>query len=152
MKKITLTILIVVLGLVLLVFLAKLFSPGSYSNAEQYEFNISESDLILLINDFKNENPRYQVPRQVGLLDGRSNKADHWYHVYFYYPQENQIIYIWTRPSGTQKTTLAFVSINDGLVLGNWKDINKNLSSDENADQKAKFENRILNKIKQKIR
>jgi hypothetical protein len=105
-----------------------------------------------LINDFKVENPQYQVSVEVGLSlrDGRDNAKfqDYWFHIYFYYPQENKIIWTWTRPAGKQQTTLAFVAIGH---VGSWKFINKDFGFFENRKQKKMFEERILNKIKEKI-
>jgi len=151
MKKYILIIAIVVIGIAIIIYGAKLLSPGSYSDAEKFELPINELNLITVIEKFKNEHPEYKVPDQVKLTDGRSNPQDHWYHVYFYYQQENQIIYAWIRSSGKQKSTLALVSINNGLELGKWKDVNKDLSESENKEQIEKFENRILNSLKQKF-
>lgn len=139
----------------LIVFLSKIIAcniaAGSYSDAEEYEINVNESTLIEAIQNFKKNNPQYNVPKQIQLQDGRNDDKDHWYHIYFYYPEENQIIYTWTRPADNGKTTFAFVSINQGLTLGKWKDINKDFSSTENKELKKKFEERILNKVKEKL-
>jgi hypothetical protein len=135
----------------IIIYGAKLFSPGSYSDSEKFELPINEADLIIIIENFKNENPEYKVPAQVKLIDGRDNPQEHWYHVYFYYQQENQIIYTWVRSSGKQKTVLAFVAVNNGLQLGKWKDINKDFDSSENRIQMEKFESRILNSLKQRL-
>jgi hypothetical protein len=126
-------------------------SSGSYPYAEKYKIDCSESELIRAIEEFKGENPQYLVPKEVGLLDGRNNEKDHWYHVYFYYPNENQIVYAWTRPIDNKKTTFAFVSVNDGLILGKWKDINKDFEVRDNKNQKEKFESLILALIKNKV-
>jgi hypothetical protein len=104
-------------------------SSGSYPYAEKYKID----------------------PKEVGLLDGRNNEKDHWYHVYFYYPNENQIVYAWTRPIDNKKTTFAFVSVNDGLILGKWKDINNDFEVRDNKNQKEKFESLILALIKNKV-
>ena len=125
-----------------------MFSPGSYADAEKYEFSISEADLILKVEKFKKENSEYNVPSQVGIVDGKQNPQDHWHHIYFFYTQENQVIYAWIRASGKQESTLAFVGVNNGMVLGNWKNVNKDFSSSENREQIRKFEDRILNKLK----
>ena len=71
--------------------------------------------------------------------------------LYFYYPEKNQIIYTWTRPTGENKTSFAFVSINEGLTLGNWKEINRDFNSEENGMEKKIFENKILNVIKKDL-
>ena len=124
------------------------FAPGSYPYAERYILNTNEKDLITAIDSFKKSNPKYNVPQSVGLQDGRGNADDYWYHIYFYYPEENQIVYTWVRLEEKSKTAFALVSINDGLALGKWKEINKGFSNAENAEQKKKFEDRILKKVK----
>jgi len=154
MKKYLLIAIVALTMLGVFIYGAKLFSPGSYANAERYELFVNEIYLDSLIERFKNENPQYKVPVEVGLKDGRDNvpDQDYWFHTYFYFPKENKIIYAWTRPSGKQKTIFAFVSVNDGLILGHWKDINKDFGFFENREQKKIFEERILNKIKEKIK
>jgi hypothetical protein len=133
-------------------------AAGSYPYAETYELNYSEEEVKRAINEFKQEHSEYIVPKVTiddeatfDLIDEQSKEPSHWYIVYFYYPKENQIILTWTRPSENGKTTLAFVGINKGLTLGNWKDINKDFSRSENKDEKKKFEERILSQIKKKL-
>lgn len=126
-------------------------APGSYPYAEKYEISKTEDVLVSAILDFQKDNPQYMVPANSKLQNGRDGEMDHWYHIYFYYPDKNQIIYTWTRPSGKEKTTFAFVSINNGLTLRNWKDINKDYSSSENKAHIKEFEERILNKIKERL-
>ena len=129
------------------------FAPGSYPYAEEYEFKVPESELIEAIQNFKRDNPQYIVPKQTQLTDGRNNNTgqDYWYHIYFYYPKENQIVKAWARPSEEGKTTFAFIALNQGLELGNWKEINKDFGRLENKAEINKFEERILNKIKDKL-
>ncbi|MFL0685037.1 MAG: hypothetical protein ACJLTB_17790 [Algoriphagus aquaeductus] len=129
------------------------FAPGSYPYREEYELNSRESRVIEVIKEFKEDNPEFIVPSQTQLSDGRNDEEgqEYWYHIYFYYPEENQIIYTWTRPAENGKTTFALISINDGLTLGKWKEINKDFNRSENRDEKNKFEERILNKIKAKL-
>src|SRR5688572_22687023 len=101
MKKLSYSVIIVGAVAILLYFLADSFSPGSYGDAKTYSLDIAEEDLIRLLSDFKSENPRYQVRERLGLEDHRSN---HWYVIYFYYPDEDEIIYTWTRPSAKNKS------------------------------------------------
>ena len=130
-----------------LVFTSCNFAPGSYPYAEIYEFEVSEDKLIEATNKFKIDNPDFYVPEYIGLIDGRSkDKTDHWYHIWFYYKKENQIIYTWIRGN-----KVAFISINEGAELGNWKRVNKDFSRKENKEQKEKFEKLILNRIKKYI-
>lgn len=126
-------------------------SPGSYPYAERYEINCVESDLILAIEKFKMENPEFNLPSQAQLKDGVRDENDPWYHVYFYYESENEIVKTWVRKISDGGTTFAFVAINDGLTLGKWKDINNGYSRKENKLQKEKFERLILNEIKKQI-
>ena len=93
----------------------------------------------------------------LGLSKGEGRKdSTYWYYVYFYYPQENQIVLTWTRPEGKSKTTFAFVGLNGGLDVGHWKRVNQDfgllLFSSENRRVKKQFEERILNKIKANLR
>ena len=160
MNKKILLIPIYIVGLGILLFglykLSTLFSPGSYTNAQSYEINVSEDKFIDAINKFKTENPTYIVPKvSINNTDTFSlpdEKRDHWYHVYFYYKKENLIISSWTRPSSENVTTFSFVAINNGLSIGNWKEINKDLTSTENERLITIFETEILNKIKENIK
>ncbi len=134
------------------------FSSGSYPYAETYKLNFPESEVKTAINKFKQEHPEYTVPKvtidgkaTLDLIDEQSKEQNHWYFVYFYYPKEKQIILTWTQPTEKGKTTFAFVSINEGLTIGNWKEINKDFSIYENEREKKKFEERILNKITEKL-
>lgn len=129
------------------------FAPGSYPYAEKYKVKIEESKLIAAIDKFKGNNPDYCVPSQVQLKDGRKDdRDDHWYHVYFYYKDENKILNTWVRQFDKETTSFAFVAVNDGLRLGNWKMINNDFSRKENRLQKEKFEQRILNEIKKQLK
>ncbi|MFV8334475.1 hypothetical protein ACNQF7_00135 [Flavobacterium sp. RSP29] len=132
---------------ILLAFHSCNLTPGSYPYAEVYEFDAPEDKLIKAVSEFKINNPDFIVPENIKLVDGRSkDKTDHWYHIWFYYKKENQIIYTWIRGN-----EFAFIAVNDGTKLGNWKDINKDFNQSENKHEKKKFEVRILNKIKEKL-
>ncbi|MDV6167493.1 membrane lipoprotein lipid attachment site-containing protein [Flavobacterium sp. DG1-102-2] len=124
-------------------------AAGSYPYAEIYEINSKESDLEEKIKVFKEQNSVFEVPKQVGLIDSRSDyKDDLWYHVYFYFKDTDQIIYTWLRTSEENTTSFGLVSVNQGLQLGNWKTINDDLSDEEDRLIKDKFEKLILNKLK----
>ena len=126
-------------------------APGSYPYAEKYEISCSESDLVNAIERFKDENPEYKIPNQTQLKDGRRDGNDHWYHIYFYYEKDNEIVKTWIRKSSEGTTIFAFVAINDGLTLGKWKDINNSYPKKENKLQKEKFERLILSEIKKQL-
>jgi hypothetical protein len=138
---------------VIFYFAWKSFSPGSGSTAQEYQLNVGEPELITLIKDFKYENPTYQVPDNLGLKDGRSDTKDHLLNnIYFYYPEEKQVIYVWTRPEGMKKSTLAFASVKDESMPEKWNEINKDFDAAVNREQIDRFETRILNKIRSKIK
>ena len=111
--------------------------------------------MIEIINDIKAENPELTLPLEMQdvLKDGRlgKEKFDFWYHIYFYYPDKNQIVNTWTRPHTKTTTSFAFVSINDGLVLGNWKNVNEYFLWWKNRPIDDEFEKRILKLIRARI-
>lgn len=125
------------------------FAAGSYPFAEIYKVKADEAKVIAAVEQFKKENPDYNVPPEVGMADGRSNrKDDHWYHVYFYYKKDNEIVNSWLRSSREEGTTsFALVAINQGLEIGNWKEVNNDLSGEEDDFQKEKFKKQVVDKI-----
>ena len=135
------------------------FKPGSYPYREEYELNYSQEEVKNAIKKFKQEHPEYIVPKVtinnqecLDLVDEPMNEPTYWHIFYFYYRDENKIIFTFTYPVGKNKTIFAFVSVNNGLNLGSWKDINKDFNYYENKEEKKKFEEQILNKIKEKLR
>jgi hypothetical protein len=159
MTKKTLIIILTGLGGLLLLYkLGDMFSPGSYGHAERYELEYPEEKVIEAINKLKEEDKDLVVPKvsiqnngQWNLNDGKEKQTDHWYKVYFYNKDQNQIWLTWTRSSGPKSTTFAFVSINDGLDLGNWKDINDDFDFGENKKIKKRFEEIILTRVKSNL-
>lgn len=123
------------------------FSPGSYPNAEIYNINSSEDNLVELIEEYKQKHTEMKVPLKVGLKDGRRTKSDKWYHIYFYDKDENIIVKTWVRRINDNESILAFVGINIGTELGNWKFINEDFSYKENEMQIEKFEEILLEPI-----
>ncbi|MGK0448396.1 MAG: hypothetical protein ACJA2M_002186 [Polaribacter sp.] len=157
--KILVGFIIISVSLILFYFIGWSFAPGSYPRAETYEFDLTETELISIIQEFKEENPKYKLTQEVDisegnsfyLKEGRSDSLDHWYSIYFYYPNKNQIVKTWTRPQSKTKTTFAFVAINNSLTLGNWIDVNKSFLWWKNKPIKLEFEEKILNKIKVRV-
>jgi hypothetical protein len=121
-------------------------APGSYPYAEVYEFDVSEGVLIKAVEEFKSDNPKYALPNQERFVDGKRDEKDHWYHIWFYYPDRNKVVKSWIRGN-----KIAFIGIGDGMDLSNYKEINKDFGYSENKEEKKKFEERILNKIKEKL-
>jgi hypothetical protein len=154
-KKVLLIIVLIVFGLFGFYKISSILAAGSYPFAEIYELNASEEVVIRAIDKFKVKHPEYIVPNVTIQNEGSFNLSEsegrkdssYWYFVYFYYPKENQILLTWTRPNNEGGTSLAFVSINDGLELGHWKEINNDFWFLENRKLKKQFNERIVNEI-----
>jgi hypothetical protein len=159
MTKKTLIIIILILSSLFFLYqFADTFSPGSYGHAERYELDYPEEKVIEAIKKLKEANKELIVPkvtvqnsRQWSLNDGKEKESDHWYKVYFYDKGKNQILFTWTRPSGPNTTTFAFVAINDDLDLRHWKEINNDFGFFENRKVIQVFEKRILRRIKDNL-
>lgn len=123
---------------------------GSYPHVESWSFDISESELIEIIEKIKIEN-NLQVPNSKLTL-GRSS---YWYFIDFYDKSKNEIISIWTRENSPESTTLALFSyrpyqniVQDDEVER--KLINRDFWKVENDDRIKNFEKMIIEKIKLK--
>lgn len=156
-KNIIITI-IIVLSIGLLYWLRRELSVGSYPNAEKYIINDNEKDVKKAILEFKQNNKEYLVPKASinnqgawDLLDEPKGDPQHWFGFYFYYKNENKIVFTLTRSTGKNKTEFFFVATNKGLNIGNWKDINKDFDSYENKIEKEKFEKEILKGIQNEL-
>jgi len=128
----------------------------SYPYGEEYRIDANTTEVANAINSFKKLHPEYVVPdsltmpggKRGQLLDGPRGKDDYWYHAYFYYSKENQIIKTWMKPIDSSHTTFAFDAVNDGLKVGNWRGVNKDYTEAEGELLKETFENRILKEVK----
>ena len=153
--KILIWIFIIVSASIGIFYLGWAFAPGSYARAEIYEIELPEQELIEIINEVKVENQILTLPQEMKVIlkDGRlgREKFDFWYHIYFYYPDKNQIVKTWTRAHTRTTTSFAFVAVNQGLTLGNWTDVNKYFLWWKNAPMKEEFEKRILSRINDKV-
>ena len=157
-RKVILVVGLILLGLFLIYRFAIEFAPGSYLYAEIYKLNASERDVINTINQFKTDHPELCTPKvqtqnngQFDLNDGRKDSSDFWYSIYFYYPKRIKSFTPGQDLKESKKRPSLLFSLNSGLTLGNWKDINKDFSSNENKKLKEQFEKRILDSIKQRL-
>lgn len=159
MTRRTLFIILLVFGCLFFVYkLADRFSSGSYGHAERYELGYSEEKIIEAIKKLKDEDKDLLVPKvtiqnsgQWNLDDGKENETDYWYKFYFYDKKKNQILFTLTRPTGPNTTTFAFVSVNNGLDIGHWNDINDDFGFLENGKILKNFEETILKRIKNNL-
>jgi len=128
----------------------------SYPYGEEYRVNAPENDVISAVKTFKAQHPEFVVPdsltmqagKKSNLVDGRRGKGDYWYHVYFYYVKENEVVKTWIKPADSSHTIFAFDAVNEGLMIGNWRGVNKDYSESESQHVKEIFEQRILNEVK----
>lgn len=158
--KIIIGFLIITLCVLLIYKFGEAFAPGSYPYAEVYKIDAPEENVIKAIKQFKTSHSEFIVPNVTIKKSGSFNLSEsegrkensHWYLNYFYDKEEDQILLTWTRPSENNKTDLALVSINQGLDLGNWKEVNKEFEDAENEKIKTKFERLILLPIKHLIK
>ena len=136
--------------------LVRMIAPGSYPFAEEYVLNYAESEVKAAINQLKQEDHSLLVP-DVTINDTivtalSDHQNDHWYTFYFYLKDRKSIVLTYTRSAlEGKKTIFAFVGINEGLELGNWRNINDDFGFFENRRLKKESEERILNRIKQKL-
>jgi hypothetical protein len=147
----------VLVGLVLLYKLVAMYLPASHVHAERYELNYAEGKVIAAINNLKSSDNDLVIPAaaiqdsaQWNLNDGKEKTFDH-YQVYFYDRVNNRILFTWIKPSGPNQTTFAFVSVNDGLDLKNWKDVNDDFPFFENRKIVNNFEEMILARVKKNL-
>ena len=117
------------------------------------ELPFSEIDVIQAVETLKASNPEYKVPEvyifpnNYFVLEDAKSKNGLWYTAYLYDAKESSILHIAVRGTKTN-TTLSFVSVNNGLKIGNWKEINHHFSYAENQELKNQFEPVYLNAIK----
>ncbi|MBS7788306.1 hypothetical protein KIH23_13440 [Flavobacterium sp. CYK-55] len=157
MKKRTIIIVVAILFLIFGIYkFSRMLSPGSYPFAEEYELNYSEQQVKAAISKFKKDNSQYQVPKvtienqgSFDLDDHQTKNPSYWFTAYFYFKKEDLIILTNTRPNGNSQTTFAFVSVNKGLNIGNWKNINDDFDYFENKKLKKQFEEKVLEKLKE---
>jgi hypothetical protein len=152
---------------------------GSYPCVETWTLSVPENELIEIIKEIKREHPELQPPLDTALTSGRSKNWDstelvqpvdwslmppqysYWYDITFYYPETKQNVYTWTRPNeDTSFTTFALVATAmhiDSLtpireIKMDRKEINRDYGYFANKREISKFENRIVDLIKQKIK
>lgn len=120
-------------------------SPGVYSNAECYNVKMSKDSLIKEVKLFKEKNAEFNLPEGVKFEEGITDFTG-LYYFYFYFEDVNVILLSWIRENTFESSTFAIVSIQDckGCM---WKDVNDDLSKNENEFYKEVFENRILSKV-----
>lgn len=144
-----------IVSLVILIILfsckdANKFSAGSYPYAEVFEITLPKEDVIHKIDSIKT-NEKLQVPsfewagKETFLQDKTLENG--YYIFYIFLKESNQIIYSYIRETNSKETKIGLVRVQNGLSLGNWKEVNKDLSEEENERLKKIFEEKIISKI-----
>ena len=120
--------------------LALAFSPSSYPNAEIYDLDFSQKEVLSAIEKVKkNENKLTPVK---DFFD--SDSSDNFNHIYLNLGKNT--ILTFTRQINKNKTEFGFVSIRS--YSSEWKQINEDFSYIPNIKIKKKFEQDILKKVK----
>jgi hypothetical protein len=123
-----------------------IIDSGSYSDAEQYQFEVTDSVLIIAIKNFKDANPDFRVPKSVNLTDSTENYK---YHFYLYDSREDNLIHCFILSAdGSNKASIYLDAINSGLRLGNWKVVNEDYDRTANLEVKKEFREKVLDKLK----
>jgi hypothetical protein len=120
-----------------------LIAPGNYPASENYLINTSQINFLSKIDSFKSRNVRYKVPSLVNKYDS----IRHSYNIYFYNYSKNQIIHIEIQRENKNKSVIHLIGINEGLILGNWKTVNNDLTKSESELIFKDFEQNILDRL-----
>ncbi len=125
------------------------FSSGSYPYAENFEIKLPKERVIYKIDSIKRNKellvPSFKWAGKETLLKDKSLENGY-FIFYIFFKEKKQIIYCYAKDDGTDKTIIGLVSIQNGLSLGNWKEVNKDLSKDEKL--KKIFKEKIISEIK----
>jgi hypothetical protein len=124
-------------------------AAGSYPYSQAYKFNVGSDSLIKVISKFKEKNPSYNTPLKTGLVDSIDNNGT-FYNCWIYYRQQNKIAFfvVLGDIDDKEKSSIWFVGVNNGLILGQWKRINEDFDRTDNRRAKKDFEEEFLKKLK----
>lgn len=127
------------------------FSAGSYPYAEVFEIPFPKESVIHKIDSVK-INEKLQVPPfewagKETLLKDKTLKNGY-FVFYIFLEKRKQIIYSYVKETASNKTKIGLISVQNGLTLGNWKEVNKDLSEEENEQLKDLFKEKIISKIR----
>jgi len=127
---------------------------GPYANCEIYKFNISHSELVSEIEKFRILHPRLVPPSDDPIFGNASyDSTDLWSAIYFYYPDNKNILMTFVYHEDNNKSSLAFNAIWNPNVEDsqNHGDINSSIGYFENIKQKRIFVDRIVNPLHKQI-
>ena len=144
-------VLVLIAGSIILIKPWEIFIVGSYPYAEYYTFETySKESLIKRIDILKRDNPEYKLMKMSyngELEEVMGSDSESGYNLYFYFSDIDMTVHCIIKKGAGNPTRLGLTACSPGVNFSNWKDINKDLSKDENAKIKKKFEAEILNKL-----
>lgn len=157
MKKKGIRNVLVTLGIISLfliggyIYILYIFTGDVFMNSEKYIVDKSFNDLDLEIYQFKKANPKYclittnEQGEEYKFQDYNTPKH---YHVFFYWEDKNLTVQCLIDPVDDKNALLSLYAVSKGVNFGTWKSINTDdLTKEENAELKKKFETEILNKL-----
>jgi hypothetical protein len=122
-------------------------SAGSYPYAEIYRYKINADTLISQLIALKEKDSTLIPPLDLHLIDGKKDSSDYWYNIYFFNKNTKDIYFTWVREQSNEISDVGFVSVNEGLKLGDWKTINNDYDDVKNENKKREFQDLILSKL-----
>ena len=148
-RKIALIIIVSLLSFVAIGYEAASISSGSLNYAQQYEFNVNKEQLIRAIEGFKDKNKKFLPPPGYSRPDSIDVYTPNFFDISIFYYDQNSIICLVIDNDNqvTSRSTVNFVSINEGLDGPLYNRINKDFDRDDNLRIKKEFEERILKKL-----
>ena len=127
-----------------------LLMPGSYPEAEYYEFDMSKDELINRIVDFKNNIQNYKLMEVENgeRIEYPDKYIENFFRFYFYFPDTHQTIHCIINTNATKPVRIGLTSLCNGPNFSKCKIINsEEISEEENKEIKEKFEVEILGKL-----
>ena len=124
---------------------------GSYPDVETWQLDASESEVVKAIEELRKSDPYFQAPKNEPI--NCEEKSSYWCHLNFYYPERREIVLAWIRSDyDSTSTTFALVGFDYEGNPSAPRMINKNFWYIANKLEIRKFEDRIVNPIKDKIK
>lgn len=129
-----------------------LFSAGSHAYSEKYTVNLSEKETIKKIKKIKGKDKDLQVPpflwvRDTIMLEDKFSENNNSFIFYIYFKERDQIATFYVREKGSSQSIVGLDAVHNGLSLGNWKNVNEDLSENENKETIKLFEEKIISKL-----
>ena len=154
-NKIILKLLLIIVFTYFFYKIALLVSPGHYPNAESYSLNIKRNDLLNIFKEFKKLHEKYNLPLSVSNELPDIDSSNVFTFVRFYYPKENYIIFTAIARDGYYytKSELLLFKLDTSLIPQHGFYFNDDFPTKKmNNEEIKKFENRILNPLKEMIK